>query len=62
MAKKVIRKRIRYDKDGVQVSADINAVIASNVGRRRTTTSAKSHQRVVQTAKPRDAEADSRRR
>jgi hypothetical protein len=46
MTKKVIRKRIRYDKDGVQVSADVNAVIASNVRRRGSKTSAKSHQRV----------------
>ena len=41
MTRKVIRKRIRYDKDGVQVAADVNAVIASNVRRREATTTAR---------------------
>jgi len=50
MTKKVIRRRIRYEKDGVQMAADVNAVIASNVRRRRTTTSVSSRQRVVSTS------------
>ena len=50
MPRRVIRKRIRYDKDGVQVTADVNAVIASNVRRRGVTTTARSRQRVVATS------------
>ena len=50
MPRRVIRKRIRYDKDGVQVAADVNAVIASNVCRRGATTTAKSRQQVVATS------------
>ncbi|HEX2088882.1 MAG TPA: hypothetical protein VHI54_02960 [Actinomycetota bacterium] len=46
--RKVIRKRIRYDKDGVQVRGDVQAAIATNVGRKRTSTSVKSTQRIVQ--------------
>ena len=45
---KVIRKRIRYDKDGVQVSGDVQATIAANVGRKGKQTSVKSRQRIVQ--------------
>ena len=29
--RKVIRKRIRYDKDGVQIDGDVNVVIAASV-------------------------------
>jgi hypothetical protein len=55
MTKRVIRKRIRYDKDGVQVAADVNAVIVSNVRRRGATTSARSRQVVATTTeKPRE--------
>jgi hypothetical protein len=50
MTRKVIRKRVRLEEEGVQVAADLNAVIATNVRRGRTSTSAKSRQRVVATS------------
>lgn len=46
--KKVIRKRIRYDRDGVHVDGDVQATIAANVGREGTVSSVKSNQRIVQ--------------
>jgi hypothetical protein len=46
--RKVIRKRIRYDKDGVQVSGDVQATISANVDRKGTRTSVNSTQRIVQ--------------
>ena len=45
--RKVIRKRIHHDKDGVQVSGDVQATIAANVGRKVTRTSVQSRQRIV---------------
>jgi hypothetical protein len=51
--RKVIRKRIKYDRDGVQVEGDVNAVIATNVSRRGASTSAtsvSSRQRVAQSS------------
>ena len=46
--RKIIRKRIRYEKDGVQISGDVNGVIATNVGQQSTNTSVRSTQRIVQ--------------
>ena len=53
--RKVIRKRIRYDKDGVQVNGDVQATIAANVGRKGSRTSVKSTQRIVQRSTSRHA-------
>jgi hypothetical protein len=44
--KKVIRKRIRFDKDGVQVAGDVNAVISTEVRKRGRTQSVSSRQQV----------------
>jgi hypothetical protein len=30
--RKVIRRRIRHDQDGVQISGDVQVVIATNIG------------------------------
>ena len=47
--RKVIRKRVRRREDGVDVAADIDAVIAVNQGRGQTSeTHVSSHHRVVQ--------------
>lgn len=32
VVRKVIRKQLRHERDGVQLSADVDAVIAVNVG------------------------------
>ena len=58
MTRKVIRKRVRYEKDGVQVAADVDAVISSNVGKRGTTTSVRSTQRVIETTNNDEERAD----
>jgi hypothetical protein len=61
MVRKVIRKRIRRIKNGVQVDADINGVIAANVGEQgsRSRVRARSRSRIVQRAgqPPSDQEA-----
>jgi hypothetical protein len=44
----VIRKRIRRNADGIDVAADVNAVIAVNEGGESTHTSVSSRQKVVQ--------------
>ena len=31
--RKVIKKRIRHDKDGIHIAGDIDAVISANVGK-----------------------------
>ncbi len=47
--RKIIRKRIRHDKDGVQIAGDINAVVAGNVNEGPGAGStATSRQRIVQ--------------
>jgi len=46
--RRVIKKRIRHDKDGVHVVGDIDAVIAANVGRGGSVSSVSSRQRIVQ--------------
>jgi hypothetical protein len=61
--RKVIRKRIRHEKDGVNVAGDVNATIAANVNEpgSRTKTSSRSRQRIVQRSGRRDDEQDERR-
>jgi hypothetical protein len=53
--KKVIRKRFRHEKDGVQVAGDINAVISTNVEHTGGATGVSSHsrQRIVQRSRAR---------
>lgn len=46
--RKRIKKRFEHDKDGVQVSAAVNAVVAANVNEAGANTQASSRQRVVQ--------------
>jgi hypothetical protein len=46
--RKIIRKRIRHNKDGIQVAGDINATIAANVNEGDSRTRVSSHQRIVQ--------------
>ena len=43
-----IRRRIRHSKDGVNVVADVNAVVAGTVNEPGQTTSVSSRQRIVQ--------------
>jgi hypothetical protein len=45
---RVIRKRIRKKGDGIDIAADVNAVIAVNDGGGRSRTSVSSRQTVVQ--------------
>jgi hypothetical protein len=46
--RKIIRKRIRHNKGGVQVAGDINAVIAANVDEGDSRSHVSNHQRIVQ--------------
>jgi hypothetical protein len=46
--RKIIRKRIRHNKDGVQIAGDINAVVAANVEEGDSRSHVSSHQRIVQ--------------
>lgn len=46
--KKVIRKRVETNEDGVAISAAVNAVIAGSVGESSSATSVSSRQRIVQ--------------
>ena len=43
-----IRRRIRHSTDGVNVVADVNAVVAGTVNEPGQTTSVSSRQRIVQ--------------
>ena len=43
-----IRRRIRHSKDGVNVVADVNAVVAGTVNEPGQKTSVSSRQRIVQ--------------
>jgi hypothetical protein len=51
--RRVIKKRIRRNKDGTQVAADVNAVVAANVNEPGSHTSVRSRQRIVQKQGPR---------
>lgn len=48
--RKVVQRRIRHEGDGVNVAADVNAVVSTNSGGRgaKTTTSRRQRLRVVQ--------------
>ena len=48
--RKLIQKRFRRQEDGVQIAADVNAVVSGNVGERGTSShvSSKQTSRVVQ--------------
>ena len=45
--RKIIERRLRHRTDGVDLNADVNAVIAANVGERGSVTAASNKQRVV---------------
>jgi hypothetical protein len=45
--RRIIERRIRHRTEGVDVAADVNAVIAANVGEPGSVTSASNRQRVV---------------
>jgi hypothetical protein len=51
--RKVIRKRIRINRDGVNLVGDVNAVISANVGQDGATSTTSSRQRVVQRSRSR---------
>ena len=67
---RVIRKKIRYQRDGIDVVGDVNAVVAINRGEPGGRASVSSSQRIVQrsrkkkarTADPADAAPDPTRR
>ena len=44
----IINRRIRHSQDGVNVVADVNAVVAGTVNEPGRTTSVSSRQRIVQ--------------
>jgi len=46
--RKVIKKRIRHDKDGIHIAGDIDAVISANVGKGGSHSSVSSSHRIVQ--------------
>ncbi len=45
--RKIIERRLRHRTDGVDLNADVNAVIAANVGERGSVTAASNKHRVV---------------
>ena len=45
---KIVRKRIRYNRDGINLVGDINAAISSGEPGQVTKTSTKSRNRIVQ--------------
>jgi hypothetical protein len=51
--RKIIERRIRHRTDGVDLDADVNAVIAANVGEPGSVTSASNRQRVVHRSRSR---------
>jgi hypothetical protein len=55
--RKLIERRIRRAGDGVEVDADVNAVVAANVGERGAVTHASSEQSVP-ASKPVRADRD----
>jgi hypothetical protein len=57
--REVIRRRIRHKAEGVDVQADINAVVAANVGERGASTATSSRQTVTHRS-ARTASAESR--
>jgi hypothetical protein len=59
--RKVIRKRIRHEKDGVQIAGDINAVISANVDEVGSHSHVSSRQRIVQRSGKRKATKDQRK-
>ncbi len=44
--RKALRKRIRRSQDGLNIAADVNAVVASGTGGREGSTEASSRQRI----------------
>ena len=48
---KIVRRRIRERADGVDLAGDVNAVVATNVGRDGSATHVSSHQRVESSSK-----------
>jgi hypothetical protein len=58
--RRIISKRIRRDKDGVQIAGDVNAVVSANVGERGSSSHVSSRQtsHVVQRSGKRRAEGD----
>jgi hypothetical protein len=48
---KILRRRIRERADGVDLAGDVNAVVATNVGRDSSVTHVSSHQRVESSSK-----------
>ncbi len=50
--RKVFNRRVRREKDGLNLAADINAVVSVNEGERgKNAVSSKTHTRVVQRSK-----------
>jgi hypothetical protein len=56
--RRVFRKRIKRDVGNVHLDADVNAVVAGNVGERGSTSSVSSRQRIVQRAGRREENVD----
>ena len=46
--RKIISRRIRHDADGVNLAADVNAVVATNVNESAGSAHVSSKQRIVQ--------------
>jgi hypothetical protein len=51
--RKIIERRIRHRTEGVDLAADVNAVIAANVGEPGAVTTASNRQRVVHRSRSR---------
>jgi len=60
--RRIIRKQVRRSVDGGNVAADVNAVIAGNVGEGRAHTRVSSKQRIVQRTENREDDDPNARR
>jgi hypothetical protein len=46
--RKVFKRRVRHESDGVSVAADINAVVSTNVNEPGSRSTVRSRQKIVQ--------------
>lgn len=58
--RRVIKRTIDHEEDGVNVKGGINAVIAANVGEKSTSTHVSSKQRIVQRSSSRKQQRTSK--
>ena len=56
--RKVVRKRIRHEGEGVQAAADVNVAVVANVNEPGSQASVRSSQRIIQRTRARAAKRE----